>query len=166
MCSGSDADDVSHVRSVVTSILEGCDEILGHILRGLEVIGRVVASEPLSFSVSGCHGSFPLSRLLPLSCRGLSGSCSIHFERTFDIRILSALCPTAEQQEHNSVRLCVVHAVSRTVVDPHLTHAGPDWLHIAWIAHGESVDPCGYARPGVRIVEIRKPRIERGRAAD
>lgn len=37
---------------------------------------------------------------------------------------------------------------------------------MTWIAHGESVDPCGYARPGVRIVEVRKPRVERGRAAE
>lgn len=49
----------------------------------------------------------------------------------------------AEQQEHNPVRLRVVHAISRTVVDSQLTHAGPDGLHIAWIAHGESVGPCG-----------------------
>jgi hypothetical protein len=41
---------MSHVRSVVTPIFKGCNEILGHMLRSLEVIGRIVTSESPSFS--------------------------------------------------------------------------------------------------------------------
>ena len=123
-----DTDDVSHIRSVVTSFLEGCNEILGHLFRSLKVIGRIVASEPLGLSISSCHRSLPLPRSSPSSLRGFSGSCGIHFDRTFDIHVLG--------------------------------------LHIAWIAHCESINPRGYARPGVRIVQTPQPRIKRCRAAD
>jgi hypothetical protein len=55
VCASGDTDDVSDVRGIVTTLFERCRKICGHILRGLQVVGRIVASTSTTLSCASCH---------------------------------------------------------------------------------------------------------------
>jgi hypothetical protein len=62
-----------------------------------------------------------------------------------DITVLASFVAAGEQDEDGVSAPDEIHPITGTVVDPHLRHAAPHWLHVAGIAERESADAGGDA---------------------
>src|SRR5712692_2807855 len=64
-----------------------------------------------------------------------------------DVPILRALVSTRDEDDERFTAANEVHAISGTVVDPHLRHAAAHRLDVAWIADRQSPNSGIDTRP-------------------
>jgi hypothetical protein len=85
---------------------------------------------------------------------------------SFDILRLRSLIATAQEDDERRTVLRVIHAVTRTVVDPQLAHAFAEALPVAEESGFQAVETRHYTRTGRGITEVREPLSHRRMAVD
>jgi hypothetical protein len=85
---------------------------------------------------------------------------------SFDILCLRSFIATAQEDDERLTVLRVIHAVTRTIIDPQLAHAFADTLPVASKAGFQPVKTRHDARPRRGIPEVREPLSHRRLAVD
>src|SRR5262249_25027840 len=100
----------------------------------------------------------PWSGLRLGHCRLLKSACQV--ERFGNVATLRGLVSAGEKDDPHSDALHEIHAITRTVVDPHFRHALAHRLHVAGISNLESIDAGLDARSRTPITQVCEPMRE------
>lgn len=76
------------------------------------------------------------------------------------VLLLGALVSATKQYYDDVSSLHEIHAITRSVVDPHLTQPFADRLNITWIPQAEPPDPHFDSGFSLRITQPSQPSVE------